>query len=232
LGGRPVVNDPARGGDPNSKPAVRLYKKDFWREENLKYLNPHFRMQRAAWIIERLARGRKCDLLDVGCGPATLEKLVSPNINYYGIDIAIHEPAPNLIEIDFMEKPIGFGDKKFDIVIAQGVFEYVGDSQEQKFAEISQLLSKNGLFVVSYVNFGHRGKNIYWPYSNIEPMAEFRASLASHFTIGASYPSSHNWNHNEPNRKLVQALQRHLNINIPFISPRLAIEYFFVCSLP
>jgi hypothetical protein len=30
----------------------------------------------------------------------------------------------------------------------------------------------------------------------------------------------------------MQAAQMHLNLNIPVISPMLAVEYFFVCSLP
>ena len=30
----------------------------------------------------------------------------------------------------------------------------------------------------------------------------------------------------------MQAAQMHLNLNIPVISPMLAVEYFFVCSRP
>ena len=45
--------------------------------------------------------------------------LLRPNIQYHGIDIAIHDPAPNLIEADFLEVPIQFGDKHFDIILAQ-----------------------------------------------------------------------------------------------------------------
>jgi len=30
-----------------------------------------------------------------------------------------------------IKAPIRFADKRFDIVIAQGVFEYIGDSQDQ-----------------------------------------------------------------------------------------------------
>ena len=73
-----------------------------------------------------MAQGKTYDLLDVGCGPATLMHLLDQNISYHGIDIAIHEPAPNLIEADFLENPISFHGRKFDIVLAQGIFEYVG----------------------------------------------------------------------------------------------------------
>src|ERR1700733_15370656 len=116
-----------------------LYKKEFWSQENLKYSKPHHRLEKSARIIDRIAQGKERTLLDVGCGPATLMSLLQPNIQYYGIDIAIHGQAPNLIEADFVVEPIKFGDKTFDIVVAQGVFEYVGDCQDRKFAEIAQL---------------------------------------------------------------------------------------------
>ena len=110
---------------------ARYYTRDFWSKENLKFVKSHFRMERAARIINAMAKGKESDLLDVGCGPATLMHFLDRNIHYYGIDIAIHEPAPNLIEADFLETPIKFGDRLFDIVLAQGVFEYVGAFQAQ-----------------------------------------------------------------------------------------------------
>ena len=122
--------------------ARQYYKRDFWGKENLKFIEPHFRLEKSARIIDNIARGRECDLLDVGCGPATLMRLLGENIHYHGIDIAIHNPAPNLIEADFLETPIKFSDRIFDIILAQGVFEYVGAFQDQKFAEISKLLAE------------------------------------------------------------------------------------------
>ena len=219
-----------KGTVPEDGAGNTLYKKDFWDEENLKYSRPHFRMEKAARLINRLAQGQQRTLLDVGCGPATLRSLLKPNIQYYGIDIAIHDPAPNLIESDFLEEPVRFNDKRFDIVIAQGVFEYVGNFQSQKFAEIAQLLNKDGIFVVSYVNFDHRHKDVYWPYSNVQPFKDFRRSLAQHFKILRYFPTSYNWNHWEPGRKLVRAANMHINVNVPVIGPVLAVQYFVVCS--
>ena len=207
-----------------------LHKKEFWIKENLKYNRPHYRLEKSARIINRLARGKRYTLLDVGCGPATLMPLLRPNIQYYGIDIAIRDPAPNLIEADFLESPIQFDGKRFDIVIAQGVFEYVGEFQSQKFAEIAQLLNEGGIFVVSYVNFDHRKRDIYWPYSNVQPFNEFRRSLAEHFEIRRFFPTSYNWNHWEPNRRLLRAANMHINVYIPIIGPVLAVEYFLICS--
>ena len=226
------MKDPASRENmiPESSISDTLYKKDFWGNENLKYNRPHYRLEKSARIINRIARDKECMLLDVGCGPAALMRLLRPNIQYYGIDIAIHNPAPNMIEADFLETPISFGDKRFDIIIAQGVFEYVGKCQDQKFAEIAELLNDDGLFIVSYVNFAHRDKKIYWPYSNVQSIDDFRQNLAYYFKVQRSFPTSHNWHHLEPSRRFVKAPNMYINVNIPFIGRALAVEYFFICS--
>jgi SAM-dependent methyltransferase len=220
--------DHARGGNPEV--ATHYYKKDFWSEENLKFAKPGFRLLKSARIVNKIAGDGECDLLDVGCGPAALMHFVRANISYYGIDIAIQEPAANLIEADLLESPIEFKGRKFDIVLAQGVFEYMGEFQEQKFAEVSKLLKKGGKFVVSYVNFGHRDREIYWPYSNVQSLSAFKESVTRYFNIDRSFPTSHNWAHSEPNRKFLKNTQLYINLNVPFISPKLAVEYFFICS--
>ena len=215
----------------NQARAPKYYKRDFWGRENLKFSQPHFRLEKAARLINQQSRGRECDLLDLGCGPAALMPLVAPNVHYYGIDIAIQEPAPNLLEADLLASPIRFGDRKFDIVLAQGVFEYLGDHQAEKFAEIAQLLrDRDATFVVSYVNFGHRDREIYWPYSNIQSLDDFRGSLSQRFTIRRSFATSHNWHHHEPVKEPVRTLNMHLNLNVPVLSRKLAVEYFFICS--
>ena len=208
----------------------KYYKRDFWATENLKYVEPHFRLEKSARIANKIAHGKECDLLDVGCGPATLMRLLQQNIHYYGIDMAIHSPAPNLLETDFLGNPIKFGDKQFDIVLAQGVFEYVGSFQAQKFAEIKRLLRPNGTFIVSYVNFDHPKVLLYEPYNNVQSFDNFRKSLAGFFRIDRIFPTSHHWHHHEPVRRFVRNIQMRINVNIPFISPRFAIEYFFLCS--
>jgi cyclopropane fatty-acyl-phospholipid synthase-like methyltransferase len=207
-----------------------LYKKEFWSEENLKYSRPHLRMEKVSQLVNKLAAGRERTLLDVGCGPATLMSLLKPNIHYYGIDIAIQEPAPNLIEADILEQPIKFGDKRFDLVVAQGFFEYVGKFQSQKFAEIAEILNDDGIFVASYVNFDHRNTDIYFPYSNVQPFNRFRSSLAEHFRIDRCFPTSYNWGHWEPGRRLLRAANMRINVNIPLVSRVLGVQYLLVCS--
>jgi SAM-dependent methyltransferase len=209
---------------------VKYYKKDFWSEENLKYSEPHFRMYKAARLIRRLARGRESELLDVGCGPAALATLMPSNVHYYGIDISIPEPAQNLLEMDILQEPIGFRGKKFDFVVAQGLFEYLGEYQSQKFAEIATVLKDEGKLVLTYQNFDHRQRQIYWPYSNVQRPTDFRRELSRYFKIDRRFAGAHNWNHSHPRRWLINASQKYLNVYVPVVTPRLAVDYFYVCS--
>lgn len=206
------------------------YKKDFWEAENLKFGEPWYRLKKSARIISRLAGGRECALLDVGCGPAALMRLLPANIHYHGIDIAIHDPAPNLREADLIESEIAFGDQRFDLISALGVFEYIGQAQSRKFSEIAKILNGDGKFIVTYTNFGHRKPRIYEPFSNVQPLGGFREDLQRYFTIEESFPASHNWKHSQPDRALVKAANMRVSFNIPVISPLLAVDYFFICS--
>ena len=209
---------------------AKYYDKSFWSVENLKYATPHFRSRKLAGVVRRLAGDRECDLLDVGCGPATLARLLPPNVRYHGLDISIPEPGPNLLEVDILKTPIGFRNMRFDFVVAQGMFEYVGEYQAAKFAEIAAVLKDDGTFILTYQNFDHRQREVYWPYSNVRPSADFRADLGRFFTIERRFAGSHNWNHSQPGRPLLKAAQAHLNIYLPVISPWLAVDYFFICS--
>jgi len=210
--------------------AADIYKRDFWIEENQKHIPAHYRLQKSARIINAIAGGAERDLLDVGCGPATLGRLLQPNIRYHGIDIAIHDPAPNLIESDILKKPIRFADQRFDIVAALGLFEYVGASQDEKFGEIAEIMNERGRFVLTYTNFGHRDKHVFEAFSNVRPPDEFRASLARHFTIDRCFPTSYNWHGGQPAKALLKAANMNVKANIPVIGPKLAVEYFFICS--
>ena len=79
-------------------------------------------------------------------------------------------------------------------------------------------------------NFHHRQPLIYDPYSNVQPLRDFRGSLASHFRVHRYFATSHNWKHSEPSRALLRAAQMPLRLNVPLVSRVLAVEYFFICS--
>ena len=127
---------------------ARYHKRDFRADENLKYAEPHFRMRKVAREVRRIARGRECDLLDVGCGPGTLARLMPPGVRYHGVDIAIPAPAPNLIEMDIIEEPVSFRGQTFDVIVAQGLFEYAGEFQANR-SQIDNALGRSVSAVVS-----------------------------------------------------------------------------------
>lgn len=206
------------------------YKYDYWIEQNQKHIPAHYRLRKSANIINALAGREERELLDVGCGPATLMRLLRPNIRYYGIDIAIQSPEPNLIQSDVVEEPIRFEDKSFDIVTALGVFEYVSSCQDDKLGEIAGLLSERGRFVVTYTNFGHRDRRIFEAFSNVRPLGDFQRNLGRHFVIDRCFPTSYNWHGGQPVQAWLKAVNMYLKANIPLAGPKLAVEYFFICS--
>lgn len=211
-------------------PPATYRDRGFWSEENQKYRFPHFRLQKAGRMINHLVGRRDVTLLDVGCGPSTLRTVLGPTIRYFGIDIAIPEPGPDLLEMDILNQPIDFGGQRFDLVVAQGLFEYMGDHQSQKLTEIAGLLEADGTFLASYVNFAHRKAQIYDMYNNVQPLARFEQDLSRFFTVRRRVPTSHNWNHSEPSRRPLQAMNMRFNATIPYVSPKLVVQYLFVCS--
>ena len=203
--------------------------RDYWIVENRGYAEPNFRLRKCARLVNHLARGRQCTLLDLGCGPAALRGLLDASVGYCGIDMAIQEPAPFLRETDFAANPISFDNRCFDFVVAMGVFEYMGNRQSQKFDEIHEALTKDGHFVVSYINFGHLGCKMWPAYNNVQSIVGFLESLRQVFRIERFFPVSHHWRHKQPGKNALPAIQMRLNCNVPLVSAWLAVEYFFVC---
>jgi SAM-dependent methyltransferase len=210
--------------------ADKYQARSFWAQENLTYSRPNFRMRKCAALLNQMAGGRRCDLLDIGCGPASLRSLLDPNVHYFGLDIALQTRAPYLRELDFASNPIAFGRKRFDVVVALGVFEYMGSREQEKFLEIRRLLKNGGRFVMSYLNFGHLRRVVLPIYNNVQSIADITRSLETSFRIERRFPVSHHWRHKQPGRNALPRIQLQMNRSIPLISPRLAVEYFFVCS--
>jgi len=204
--------------------------KDYWIVENAQYAVVSFRLKKCGHLVNQMAAGRECSLLDVGCGPAALRTQLAPNVAYHGIDIAIHDPAPYLKEIDVAHEPIDFDGKRFDFVAAMGFFEYMGVQQDVKLEEIRSILNPGAKFIMSYINFGHF-RNLVWPnYNNCKPVSEMEQSLKKFFNVEKYFPVSHHWRQKQPGKRSLQGLQMHINFNIPVISPATAVEYFFICS--
>jgi len=224
------MNDSDGIGGSGRESVAALYKYDYWIKQNQKHIPAHYRLRKSANIINAMAGRKEQELLDVGCGPATLMRLLRSNIHYYGIDIAIQSPAPNLIQSDVVEEPIRFEDKSFDIVTALGVFEYVSSRQDDKLGEIAELLGERGRFVVTYTNFGHRDRRMFEAFSNVQPLDNFRRNLAHHFVIDKCFPTSYNWHGGQPVQEWLKVANMHVKANIPIAGPKLAVEYFFICT--
>ena len=41
---------------------TNYYKRDFWIEENLNYVGPHYRLEKCARLVNKIAGGEQCDL--------------------------------------------------------------------------------------------------------------------------------------------------------------------------
>jgi SAM-dependent methyltransferase len=226
------MSDQEPAGDVQQRHAdnAQRYRRDFWATENRRFAQRHYRLNKVGRIVRELAGGKECDLLDLGCGPGTLADLLPKSVHYYGIDIAIQEPAPNFLEMDLLAKPISFRGIKFDLVVAQGLFEYFADSQAQKFAEIRDILQPGGRFFVTYTNFAHRSANLFHAYSNVRHPKEFRRDLERYFTIDRFFPGAYNWNHTHPNRDFMVRAQTGLDVDIPILGQFLAVDHFYICS--
>ena len=114
-------------------------------------------------------------------------------------------------------------------MVAQGVLEYMGGHQDDKLAEIADLLLPNGRLVASYMNFDHRRKYVWHAHNNVQPIEGLRRSLEKHFAIERSFPTSYNWHHDDPSQPLVRFANMHLNLTVPYIAPKLAVQFLFVC---
>lgn len=221
--------DTSGGTTQPSTGALQASRREFWRGEQPKFVR-HYRLEKAARIVNRIAGSAPCDLLDVGCGPGTLGDFLRGNIRYFGLDMAIASPRSNFREMDFLVSPIAFDGKQFDVVVALGVFEYLADVSAQKLAEIRALLKDTGHFVVCYTNFGHRKPQISPMFSNVVPITQFRNSLETHFHISKAFPTSYNWSHGQPSRWWMRAAQKAVDLDVPLVGTKLGVEYFFICS--
>ena len=175
----PAEAQPTRSDDGTRDDAREGYRKGFWSKENLKLIS-HTSGSKAARIVNDITRGRDPNLSMFGC-KATLMRLLDKNVHYYGIDITIHNPAPNLLlETDFLETPISFGDR-LEIILAQGVFEYLSGLQDQKLQRsASHFLAVMVNSSCSYWNFGHRNKHVYEAFRDLSLLTIFRPTWLAH----------------------------------------------------
>jgi SAM-dependent methyltransferase len=118
----------------------------------------HPRLMMIGRFVDRLASsGSK--LLDVGCGPAALKKLLPDDIDYFGVDIsdglvAAHGDPSHFTVADLNTEPACFGGAQFDIVVCSGIFEYI-EHVEPFGSFLARKVAPDGHLVLSYTNRQH-----------------------------------------------------------------------------
>lgn len=129
-----------------------------WNDRARAFSSPHPRLRLIAGMVAILP-GDPLTLLDLGCGPATLETLLPSHIRYFGADVAgevvPHATAPERLEVADLntgEEP--FPGRRFDVVVASGIFEYIRDPAAF-MALLRRKVAPDGHLVLSYLNRQH-----------------------------------------------------------------------------
>ncbi|MFH1053278.1 MAG: class I SAM-dependent methyltransferase [Candidatus Woesearchaeota archaeon] len=114
-------------------------------------------------------------VLEVGCGTGIfLDNLSSHFKKGFGIDVSsemirmaeTHHKKPNLNYLVCKDETIPFSNSKFDLVLSQGVIEYV-NSPKKHIDEMLRVLKKNGYLVLITLN-----GNMSIPYKILEKIGK------------------------------------------------------------
>lgn len=82
----------------------------------------------------------------------------------------------------------------------------------------------------AYINFSHFRRRIYPAYNNIQSIPDMIKAILDAFQLAQVFPVSHHWRHKQSGKNALPRIQMHFDIDIPGISPWLAVEYFFTCK--
>ena len=94
------------------------------------------------------------------------------------------------------------------------------------------MLNGSGTFVAVVHQLRPSRREIYRPYSNVQPLRTIsgRSLSRTFFRIDRYFPGLAQLESRPAQPQLIKAVNMHVNVNIPLISPVLAVEYFFICS--
>ena len=150
-------------------------------------------------------------LLEIGCGPGNITKYLltkRPDFSIYGIDV-----APNMVELAKKNNPsaqfkvmdcreINQLETKFDGIICGFCLPYLSQIDSEKLiADSHQLLNKNGLIYISFVEgdyaksdfqVGSSGHRSYFYFYNLEKLKQQLTEKGFHNlkTVKVAYKKS------------------------------------------
>lgn len=130
----------------------------YWNSNTLRFNLVHQRLIIIRSLIDCIPRPLT-QLLDVGCGLGTMKQLLPETVEYFGIDIASdviklkNDPA-HFEVVDLNGLPQCFGERKFELAICSGIFEYI--QYPKTFLRfLSDKIINGGYLIITYNNRQH-----------------------------------------------------------------------------
>ena len=154
----PRVPTPPTPADPAPSTAA------YWNERSPDFHVVHARLRLIGELVAPLAGVRT--VLDVGCASGALRSVLPPTVEYFGIDlarsvIAAHGDPSHFEVADLDGAPNPFGERRFDLLVCSGVFEYVND-RAGFMRMLARKAAPGGWLVLSFTNHQHRKDGLGW----------------------------------------------------------------------
>ena len=115
-------------------------------------LSEYLRRRRSALVQPYL----KGDVLDIGCGPATIAECLEPSQRYVGVEIQAgyithlytRFPQHTFIQRDVDSEPLSLGNLQFDTVLMVAVIEHLS-APERVIVEVQSYMKPSCSLVIS-----------------------------------------------------------------------------------
>jgi methionine biosynthesis protein MetW len=108
-------------------------------------------------IVRRITQGKRCRILDVGCGDGSLIAIFCLAHDCYGIDVSeaqlkkAHEKNIKTYRLDMENEGMPFENNYFDLVICSETIEHLLDP-DNLLREIHRVLKSEGNFILTFPN--------------------------------------------------------------------------------
>ncbi len=152
------------------KKAIRMKEKDPYLRDY--HLNERLRGKLAEFMLNNLKLSKKSNVLDIGSGTGSLTIALARKFNTFSADTSsstlkfvkyrAEQEGVNLklYKIDPLHKKLPFKNSSFDVIVMNGVLEWVAlatkgkvkEIQEKVLKEMYRILKKGGIFILSIEN--------------------------------------------------------------------------------